>query len=78
MYDMKNSSCIRRLLSLYNAFACQGSIPSEMAREFDIIHTAIGCECSCCQMNRFSGMAAVSILSESLQSPPSNEFVTEE
>ena len=29
-------------------------------------------------MNRFSGKTAVSILSESLQLPPNNEFVTEE
>ena len=35
-------------------------------------------ECNCCQMNRFSGKAAVSILSESLQLPSNNEFVTEE
>ena len=26
-----------------NAFACQGSIPRSITREFDIIHTAIGC-----------------------------------
>ena len=29
-------------------------------------------------MNRFLGKAAVSILSESLQLPPNNEFVKEE
>ena len=34
--------------------------------------------CNCCQMNRFLGKAAVSILSESLQSPPNNKFVTDE
>ena len=45
---------------------------------FDIIHKAIGCEYNCCQMNRFLAKAAVSILSESLQLPPNNEFVMEE
>ena len=70
---MKNSSCVRRSLSLFNVFACQGSI-----LRLDIIYTAIGCERNCCQMNRFLGKAAVSILSESLQLPPNNEFVTEE
>ena len=78
VYDTRNSSCIRRSLSLFYVFACQSSIPRQITRESDIIHTAIGCECNCCQMNRFLGKAAVSILSESLQLPPNNEFVTEE
>ena len=69
----KNSSCIRRSLSLCNTFPSQRSIPRYIIREFDIIHKAIGCE-----MNRFLGKAAVSILSESPQLPPNNEFVTEE
>ena len=38
---------------------------------------AISCECNCCQMNRFLGKAAVSILSESLQLPPNYKFVTD-
>ena len=33
---------------------------------------AIDCKCNCCQVNRFLGKAAVSILSESLQLPPHN------
>ena len=78
VYDMENSSCIRRSLPLWNAFACQGTIPRQITREFGIIHTAIGCVCNCCQINRFSGKTAVSILSESLQLPPNNEFVKEE
>ena len=63
---------------LCNTFACQGSIPCQITREIDIIHTAIGCEFGCCPMNRFLGKAAASILSESLQLPPNNEFVTGE
>ena len=70
---MKNSSCVRRSLSLCNVFACQGSIP-----RLDIIYTAIGCERNRCQMNRFLGKAAVSILFEPPQLPPNHEFVTEE
>ena len=61
-----------------NTFACQGSIPHSITREFDIIHTAIGCKSNCCQMNRFLGKAAVSIFSESLQLPLNNKFVTDE
>ena len=73
-YDMKKlSSCIRRSLSLCNTFPSQRSIPRYITREFDIILKAIGCE-----MNRFLGKAAVSILSESPQLTPNNEFVTEE
>ena len=33
---------------------------------------------NCCQINRFSGKTAVSILSEPLQLPPNNGFVKEE
>ena len=51
--------------------------PSNNSR-IGIIHTAIGCKCNCCQMNRFLGKAAVSILSESLHLPPNNKFVTDE
>ena len=37
----KNSSCIRRSLSLCNTFPSQRSIPRYITREFDIIHKAI-------------------------------------
>ena len=37
-----------------------------------IANPAINCKCNCCQVNRFLGKAAVSILSESLQLPPHN------
>ena len=65
VYDMRNSSCIRRSLSLFSVFACQSSIPRQITLESDIIHTAVGCECNCCQMNRFLSKTAISILSES-------------
>ena len=65
-------------LSLCNAFACRGSTPRKITREFDIIHTAFGFECNCYQMNRFLSKAAVWIHSESLQLLHNNKFVTEE
>lgn len=42
--------------------------------EFNVIHTAIGCECNCYHLCSFLGKTAVAILSESCQSPPKSQI----
>ena len=73
----EKGSCIRRSPSLCNAFITQLA-SRNVFPEFVIIHTGIVCECNCCHLCSLLGKTAVSVLPESLQLPPKNEFVTEE